>query len=169
MLMIKRYGVWIGLALTLLTTYWTSKQEDVEQEVLLVVAQSQQDNRAVMAPQKPSDVATEAKPLVLMQRLQFDNTPINLFSTFTNSQILVTNEEVIQAPQTPANPYSYAGKVVEDGQVSVFLTDGTNNYVVKAGDVIDGVWQVQAIRPPQLILKYLPLKTEVKIEIGALG
>ena len=110
-----------------------------------------------------------ATTTVLMQRPQMQEASVNLFPPLALPPALATNESLVDVPQTPENPYRYAGKVVEDGQVSVFLTDGTNNHIVKVGDVIGGVWQVQAIRPPQLILKYLPLKTEVNIEIGVLS
>ena len=161
---VKKYGIWLSLALTLLASYWTATQASDDAEALLAAPSQRHIQIADSSPAVQAATTT-----VLMQRPQMQEASVNLFSPLAPPSALATNESLVDVPQTPENPYRYAGKVVEDGQVSVFLTDGTNNYVVKAGDVIDGVWQVQAIRPPQLILKYLPLKTEVNIEIGALS
>ena len=169
MKVIKKYVIWLCLTLTLLATYWTATQESSDSEDLLAVPKSQLlSQRHVQSADLLPD-AQDTKAEVLMQRPQINDAPVNLFSALVPPQALAANESLAEIPQAPANPYSYAGKVVEDGQVMVFLTDGTNNHVVKAGDVIDGVWKVLAIRPPQLILKYVPLKTEVNIEIGVLS
>ena len=161
---VKKYGIWLSLALTLLASYWTATQASDDAEALLATPSQRHTQIADSPP-----VVQGATSTVLMQRPQMQEASVNLFSPLAPPPALATNESLVNVPQTPENPYRYAGKVVEDGQVSVFLTDGTNNHVVKAGDVIGGVWQVQAIRPPQLILKYLPLKIEVNIEIGALS
>ena len=68
-------------------------------------------------------------------------------------------------PQTPALPFIYAGKLVNNGQLTVFLSKGALNYTVREGDVI-GKWQVKRIEPPQMIMSYRPLNTEVPMMIG---
>ena len=166
---IKKYGIWICLALTLIATYWASVQDSSDDEALLPELQPKLLSQRHVVPMDLLIAVEDANTEVLMQRPQINGVPVNLFSTLAPSQALATNESLAEASQAPTNPYSYAGKVVEDGQVMVFLTDGTKNHVVKTGDVIDGVWKVQAIRPPQLFLKYMPLKIEVSIEIGVLS
>lgn len=69
-------------------------------------------------------------------------------------------------PTTPPLPFSYAGKLVEEGNALVFLTQGNRNLAVRSGDVIDGVWRVESIRPPTMMMSYLPLKTVVPLVIG---
>jgi hypothetical protein len=169
MAVIKKYGIWICLALTLMATYWTSIQDSSDDKALLPKLPPKLLSQRHVKPADLSIAVEAANTEVLMQRPQINDSPVNLFSTLEPPQALATNESLAAPPQAPANPYSYAGKVVEDGQVMVFLTDGANNHVVKTGDVIDGVWKVQSIRPPQLFLKYMPLKTEVSIEIGVLS
>jgi hypothetical protein len=73
--------------------------------------------------------------------------------------------EAPPVPQTPALPFTYAGKLVNNGQLTVFLSKGALNYTVREGDVI-GKWQVKRMEPPQMIMSYRPLNTEVPMMIG---
>ncbi|MNV71270.1 hypothetical protein D3C71_1642790 [compost metagenome] len=63
-------------------------------------------------------------------------------------------------------PFTYLGKAVDDGQVTVFVAQGDRNLVVKAGDVIDGVYRADSILPPVMTFTYLPLQMQQTLEIG---
>jgi hypothetical protein len=67
----------------------------------------------------------------------------------------------------PNNPFVYVGKIIEDGMLVVFLVDGEKGHAVKSGDVIEETWKVKSITPPTMALTYIPLKIEIKMEIGA--
>lgn len=69
-------------------------------------------------------------------------------------------------PAAPALPYAYMGKMVENGELTVFLTREDKPYVVHAGDVLDNQYRVDAIRPPQIELTYLPLKQKQLLHMG---
>jgi hypothetical protein len=69
----------------------------------------------------------------------------------------------------PPLPFSYMGKMLEDGKLTVFLTGGQRNYVVKVGDVIDGTYRVDAIDALVMTLTYLPLNIKQTIQIGGLN
>lgn len=68
----------------------------------------------------------------------------------------------------PPLPYTYLGKKVEDGSWEVYLAHGEQTYVVREKTVIEGIYQVQSIAPPVLLLTYLPLKQIHTISIGEL-
>ncbi|MDC7707925.1 hypothetical protein [Vogesella indigofera] len=70
-------------------------------------------------------------------------------------------------PKPPPLPFTYLGKAVDDGQVSVFVAQGDRNLVVKTGDVIDGVYRADSILPPVMTFTYLPLQMQQTLEIGA--
>lgn len=93
--------------------------------------------------------------------------PQNLFTVVVSPQELTPDEETNTGLQMPANPFTYEGKLLDDGNLIVFLTDGVKNHSVQVGDVLDDVWQIQSIHPPELTLKYIPLKTEIQMQIGA--
>ncbi len=69
-------------------------------------------------------------------------------------------------PKPPPLPFTYLGKVIDDGMVSVFVAQGERNLVVKTGDVIDGVYRADSILPPVMTFTYLPLQMQQTLEIG---
>jgi hypothetical protein len=69
-------------------------------------------------------------------------------------------------PSAPPLPFAFMGKLVEDGQLTVFLTKQERNYVVKAGDTLDGMYKVEAVTPTMLTLVYLPLNIKQTLMIG---
>ncbi|GGX90560.1 hypothetical protein [Vogesella alkaliphila] len=69
-------------------------------------------------------------------------------------------------PKPPPLPFTYLGKAIDDGMVSVFVAQGDRNLVVKTGDVIDGVYRADSILPPVMTFTYLPLQMQQTLEIG---
>ena len=69
-------------------------------------------------------------------------------------------------PSAPPLPYSYMGKMQEDGKWTVFLSAHNKNYIVKEGDTIDGTYRVEQIAPPLLTLTYTPLNMKQIMQIG---
>lgn len=70
-------------------------------------------------------------------------------------------------PATPPLPFTYLGKKFENGKWEVFLAIGERTYFVRDGSVIDGTYVVNAIKPPNLILTFLPQKEMQTLTIGA--
>lgn len=70
------------------------------------------------------------------------------------------------APASPALPFAYMGKVVDAGQVVVFLSAGNRNYVARAGDLLDNAWRVDETAERQLTLTYLPLNSRHHLSLG---
>jgi hypothetical protein len=70
-------------------------------------------------------------------------------------------------PPPPPLPFTYMGKMLEDGQTVVFLTRGDRNYVVRKGATIDGQYRVDAIGPRSMVLTYLPAKAKQSLAIGS--
>lgn len=69
-------------------------------------------------------------------------------------------------PSAPPLPFAYLGKKFEDGAWLVFLGSGERVYVLREQDRIDGVYRVDAIRPPEMSITYLPLKQAQTFSIG---
>ena len=70
-------------------------------------------------------------------------------------------------PQAPPLPYTYIGKIVDEGQVVVFLTRQERNYAVRSGDKLDDTYQVDDIKPNVMLLTYLPLNLQQSLTIGS--
>lgn len=69
-------------------------------------------------------------------------------------------------PKAPPLPFTYIGKLVDGGKVTVFLAQGERNHVVSTGAVIDDRYRVDRISDAEITLTYLPLKEQQKLPIG---
>ncbi|MDI1308934.1 MAG: hypothetical protein PSV17_05815 [Methylotenera sp.] len=172
--MIKKYGVWIALALTLAATAWVSQSEEKESQSNVANDVAPTFNRTTRTSHPSPVVQAKAESQIdssalLMQRPIITEEPRNIFTPYIaveNMSDKNASESVVQAV---VNPFVYAGKLVEDGKVIVFLIDGDKNHAVKSGDVIEEMWQVKSITPPVMTLKNIPSKIEIQLQIGALS
>jgi hypothetical protein len=69
-------------------------------------------------------------------------------------------------PQAPPLPFVYMGKLIDEGRIVVFLTQGDRNYIVRQGDTIDGTYRVDGVTDQKLSLTYLPLKQKQELAFG---
>jgi hypothetical protein len=60
-------------------------------------------------------------------------------------------------PQAPPLPFAYMGRWIENGATIVYLQRQNQNYVVRQGDTLDGVYRVESIDDNAMVLTYLPL------------
>ena len=64
-------------------------------------------------------------------------------------------------------PFAYLGKLIDAGRITVFLSNGDRNWVVRSGDTIDGAYRVEAIGDRTMTLTYLALGIRQELGIGA--
>ena len=72
-------------------------------------------------------------------------------------------------PTPPPLPFRYMGKLLEEGKLTVFITNQERNYAVKAGDTIEGSYRVDRIDPQQVLFTYLPLNMQQTLVIGGVN
>ncbi|KWT74863.1 MULTISPECIES: hypothetical protein [unclassified Variovorax] len=65
-------------------------------------------------------------------------------------------------PVAPDPPFTYLGRIDQDGRSHVFLGLGADPHVVEVGEAVDAQWKVEKADPTQLVLRYLPLN-EIRI------
>ena len=160
----KSNVIWIALALTLIASIWTSKQESPVDDMVVMQPKIKRHALAINTTSSVTD-SLVSEPIA-MQRGEVDDSPRNIFTSFADESALVAESAAPQPEPPPVNPFIYAGKIVDEGNVMVFLTEGSNNYSVKAGDYIDDVWQVLAIAPPLMTIQYVPRKIKMQMQIG---
>lgn len=71
-------------------------------------------------------------------------------------------------PVAPPLPFAYLGKALRGGQWEVYLAQGDTSLIVRPQMVIEGRYRVEAIAPPLLTLRFLPLNQIQQINIGVL-
>lgn len=69
-------------------------------------------------------------------------------------------------PKAPPLPFQYLGKVVEGGEVRIFLAQQGRNRIVQAGDILDGAYEVEAVAGSHITFVYLPLQERQVLAIG---
>jgi hypothetical protein len=69
-------------------------------------------------------------------------------------------------PHRIAFPYAYVGKQQDSSGWTVFMSQGEELRVLREGDEVDGLFRIDAIRPPSLKLTFLPLNEERMVNIG---
>jgi hypothetical protein len=70
-------------------------------------------------------------------------------------------------PVAPPLPFTFIGRMIEEGQTAVFVSIQDRNQVLHVGDVVQGVWRVDAIDPTNMKLTYLPLNENKYLALGA--
>lgn len=60
-------------------------------------------------------------------------------------------------PSAPTPNYKVLGKMIENNQTAIFLSNGETPIVVRKGDIIEEIWQVETITKNNIKLTYLPL------------
>jgi hypothetical protein len=61
------------------------------------------------------------------------------------------------APTAPPLPFTFAGKLIQDGRLSVLLARGDSIVAARQGDTLDDTYRVESITDMEVTLVYLPL------------
>jgi hypothetical protein len=70
------------------------------------------------------------------------------------------------APKAPALPFRYLGKVLDDGQIMVFLGQSAQTHLVKKGDTLSD-YKVEDITMAGMTFVYLPLNEKQQLIFGS--
>ena len=69
-------------------------------------------------------------------------------------------------PTAPPLPFRFLGKMHENDQITLFVSQDENNLVVKTGDIVDGIYRLDSIRENSAEFTYLPLQLKQTLQIG---
>lgn len=149
---------------------------------LLILDRDDHATQASLAPPSAQEIAEDHQRLnlnpaqqgneVTIQRIKNRrdsigheiNTRKNLFSYHTwEADVADTSAE---APENaPPLPFTYVGKIQEDGRWTVFLSRENDMYLTRENEHLGGDYLVEKIEPPIMTLIYLPLKQAQEIAI----
>ena len=73
------------------------------------------------------------------------------------------------APSAPPLPFTYIGKLTQDGRTEVFVLRGEELISIAAGQKIDAQYRVDAISDARIAFTYLPLKSRQTLELPEAG
>jgi hypothetical protein len=72
-------------------------------------------------------------------------------------------------PGAPQLPFTFFGRLVENGRTEVFVMRGEELISVAAGQQIDGEYRVDAVNRASIAFTYLPLKARQTLELPEAG
>lgn len=74
-------------------------------------------------------------------------------------------------PQVPPLPFTYLGKVIDDGKLSVFLGRGEDSFSLSAGkrQKLDDQYRVDKVTESAVVFTYLPMNARQTLDIPAVN
>ncbi len=164
----QRWTVLIALlGLTLSATAWVSQEDEAAEPVRAARPAPEQ---TIAPPLRGNAEAPAELKLKELQRVSREETAPDLFEAKSWYVPPPPPKPLPPLPPPPPSapplPFTYMGKLIEDGQPTVFLTRQERNYAVRAGDTIEGMYTVEEISPRVMTLVYLPLNIKQTLTIG---
>jgi hypothetical protein len=160
----KNVWLWLVLTATVSASIWVSLHEETPDEP--AVRPARKTAKAQMNPLELTGASSQKSNDFSAPRPLIKSEPGPLFGDPVRDETASLKDEPATAPEAPPLPFTYAGKLIEDGKYTVFLLAGGQSFAVHAGDVIESVWRLKAFNPPKIIFVYMPLKLEVAMDIG---
>ena len=65
-----------------------------------------------------------------------------------------------QQPTAPPLPFIFIGRMLDGGEVTLFISNAGNHYSVKEHDVVEDTYRVEKITESEVVLTHLPTSTE---------
>lgn len=104
-------------------------------------------------------------PLDLPERQTLNEPGEDLFASLSQRQPTPRTAAVRVAPSAPPLPFRFAGRLLHDGKLQVFLSSGDSPIPVTEGEVLDGVYRIESIADDRITLVYLPLNQKESIPL----
>lgn len=163
-----RHAVLAAAALaTGIATVWASREEERPAQVIAppakeaATAKASAESRADHAASGTADAAIPNRPSA---RRPFPAAAADPFAARSWAPPAVVKA---RAPVAPPLPYTYFGRITEDGTLRVFLQRGQRTYTVARGDVLDRDYRVEEIAAAAVTFTYLPLAQRQVLQTGS--
>jgi hypothetical protein len=152
----------LALGGTLVAGVWVS-----EDEGQIVTAAPTRERKRDGGRESAARKGGGALPELHLEHLaarRFDEMKLDLFAT--KSWYVPPPPPLPPKPKPPPLPFVFAGRMIEDGRTTVFLSRPGSNQAVKTGDIVDRIWQVGEIAATSMIFTYLPLNEHQTLALG---
>jgi len=156
------YWVWYALAATIAAVIWVNASDGVEPE-------NPVPERRFTNAGRVKNILPEHRDkfsIIGLPRARIESQPQPLFEDKGKAAAIQHAADQIAKPQVPSLPFTYVGKLIEDGRYTIFLLSGERSFAVHEGELIEDAWRVKEIRPPEMTFLYLPLKAKAVLDIG---
>lgn len=156
---LQRVGLWVALLATLYLVFQVS---DTRREDAAGISEPVRQQ-----PREMIEAAAQAPAPAVLRRQWREEAQGDPFQTMHWYVAPKPERERPPPPQAPPLPFVYFGKMTEDELPYAFLQKGNKVLVVKAGDMLDGLYRVESVSPDSVMLVYLPLNVRQSVAFGA--
>ena len=156
--MMRRWIMLGALVLTLLACWWVEQVEQPSASVATTTSPRLQ--RRIPLAQVLPVLKAETQAVTPLAPIVEEQAGVNLFSAME----MPVAETAAAAVSVPVSPYTYAGRLQEDGRWTVFLTDGQQQYVLHEGDHFAEGWKVAVLDQQKVILQHAAERFEIRLD-----
>jgi hypothetical protein len=147
-----------ALIVTLGAVAWASQFENSDAEATVATVSHKTTRHEAEAPQQTTPQRE--------QLARYSDSVKDIFALPISEQPPAQMPTEIIEPAAPPLPFTYMGRVVENGSEAIFLATAQQNYMARSGDVLESHYRIDSIDDVQVVFTYLPLKSVQTLEIG---
>jgi hypothetical protein len=169
----RRIVLGVALLASLVATRWVGSQEEASSEKPRgkPVEPAQVIPPSASPRSSPADAQSAAPEALIVEKLNRAKSAATADNLFESNAWQPPPKPLAKPPPPPpptppALPFSYFGKMSDDGQTIVFLNAADRSYAVRIGDVLDGRYKIDDIKERTMVLTYLPLQQQQTLNIG---
>jgi hypothetical protein len=159
--MMRRWAIWGALIMTLAACWWVEQNEPSAPETV-ADERPQVPRKVTLEQMVPTLKADSQTPVLVIAAPANDEAGVNLFGAMPVS---LAETAALEVP-APANPYTYAGRLQEEGRWVIFLTDGQQQYVLREGEHFGEGWQVAVLNQQKVVLQHAAERFEIRLDNG---
>jgi type IV pilus biogenesis protein PilP len=149
------------LALALIASVVIGREKPAEMVAAVDVQPERSERAANVARQEL------AIDLDRLQQREMQNMKTDPFAPLPVEQAAAVTSQPAPAPQAPALPFVYVGKMVDGEKTAVFVSKGDENYSLTPGQTIAGDYRVEKITDASVTFTYLPMKKRQTLNFTA--
>jgi len=149
-----------ALALTLGAVAWVSQFESSDADAAIANAPHKTTRHESYA-ETAQRTTPGTEPLA-----RYSDSVKDIFATPVTQQPLPQMPQEIAVPEAPPLPFTYMGRVVENGNELIFLATAQHNYMAHSGDILESNYRIDNIGNGQVVFTYLPLAITQTLAIG---
>lgn len=163
----RQWLILLALSATLIAVYFAPPKQSEE----LIEVTSAPVNKKVKMTEKIEEPTMQSKQKLVQNRVWDTENSQNLFPGKVKP-ISVAASALPQIslpppiPTAPPLPFTYIGKVIEEGKPTVFVSKQQKNYYLKGGEVLEGTYRVDKVESDRVVFVYIPLETEQVMTTG---
>jgi len=188
---LKQYAVWMLLLLTLAITVYYWWQDTHSLAVVdgsdLLADKVQQSPRLLAKVSDSLHVTVDNNVSEGLYQRHLYVSQVDLFATpnavednspGTNASVsapIVASTSVVQPapvapiPTAPPLPFTYVGKLIQDGKLAVFIGMRGQDMLIKKGEIIAQTYHIDDISSTEVKMTYLPLQIQQILKLESLN